>query len=101
MKGFEPMTPPKIGMCGICRHLDRTIALTSDPPQYICQKSGEARYESDECNVEETDTRWEPITIFKQFQDSGIPGSCRFCPNHPSNGGTGICHCVAGLQTIT
>ena len=23
---------------------------------------------------------------------------CTYCPNHPSNGGNGICHCVKGNQ---
>ena len=25
-----------------------------------------------------------------------IPPACRFCSNHPSNGGSGICHCILG-----
>lgn len=32
---------------------------------------------------------------------SNIPPGCRHCSNHPSNGGTGICHCTIGIQTIT
>ncbi len=27
-----------------------------------------------------------------------IPRPCRSCPNHPSNGGSGICHCILGNQ---
>lgn len=30
-----------------------------------------------------------------------IPAACRSCSNHPSNGGSGICHCTLGLPTIT
>lgn len=30
-----------------------------------------------------------------------IPVSCRGCPNHPSNGGSGICHCILGGSQIT
>lgn len=30
-----------------------------------------------------------------------IPPACRNCPNHPSNGGSGICHCTLGLPQIT
>ena len=26
----------------------------------------------------------------------GIPPACRYCSNHPSNGGSGICHCTLG-----
>ena len=29
-----------------------------------------------------------------------IPAGCRNCPNHPSNGGSGICHCIIGTQPI-
>ena len=29
-----------------------------------------------------------------------IPKACITCPNHPSNGGGGICHCILGTQTI-
>ena len=31
---------------------------------------------------------------------SGIPANCRYCSNHPINGGSGICHCILGSQTI-
>ena len=30
-----------------------------------------------------------------------IPPGCVHCSNHPSNGGSGICYCVIGTQTIT
>ena len=29
-----------------------------------------------------------------------IPESCRNCSNHPSNGGSGICHCILGTQPV-
>ena len=29
-----------------------------------------------------------------------IPEACKLCSNHPSNGGTGICHCVMGIPQI-
>ena len=32
---------------------------------------------------------------------SSIPDPCRSCPNHPSNGGSGICHCTLGTIQIT
>ena len=28
--------------------------------------------------------------------DSYIPENCKNCSNHPSNGGSGICHCILG-----
>lgn len=39
---------------------------------------------------------------FRMLRDEPyIPPACRSCPNHPSNGGTGICHCTLGLPQIT
>lgn len=32
---------------------------------------------------------------------SQTPRSCQGCPNHPVNGGSGICHCILGLPEIT
>ena len=29
------------------------------------------------------------------------PEHCRNCPNHPSNGGNGMCDCILGDSTIT
>lgn len=30
-----------------------------------------------------------------------IPEACRSCSNHPSNGGTGMCHCTLGSPKVT
>lgn len=30
-----------------------------------------------------------------------VPDPCKNCPNHPSNGGSGICNCTLGLPKIT
>lgn len=30
-----------------------------------------------------------------------IPNACKSCSNHPSNGGSGICHCTLGAPVIT
>ena len=32
-------------------------------------------------------------------QSDSIPESCRYCPNHPINGGSGICHCILGTPS--
>lgn len=29
-----------------------------------------------------------------------IPDGCKKCSNHPSNGGSGICHCILGIPRI-
>lgn len=31
---------------------------------------------------------------------ASIPQACLYCPNHPTNGGTGICHCTVGVQPV-
>ena len=30
-----------------------------------------------------------------------IPVNCRNCSQHPSNGGSGICHCILGMTKVT
>lgn len=30
--------------------------------------------------------------------NSYVTEPCKNCPNHPSNGGSGICHCILGTQ---
>lgn len=29
-----------------------------------------------------------------------LPTPCRYCSNHPSNGGSGVCHCTLGAMEI-
>ena len=36
-----------------------------------------------------------------RWDDQSIPLACRSCSNHPSNGGSGICHCILGLNQVT
>lgn len=31
---------------------------------------------------------------------SDVPDACKICPNHPSNGGSGVCFCIMGTQKI-
>lgn len=38
----------------------------------------------------------EPVKTLYQ-----IPEACKNCSNHPSNGGSGICHCTLGGMKIT
>ena len=28
------------------------------------------------------------------------PDACKSCPNHPSNGGSGVCNCIMGTQSF-
>lgn len=42
-----------------------------------------------------------PVTPTVKTQDlDNIPAPCRGCHNHPSNGGSGVCFCTLGCQTI-
>ena len=31
---------------------------------------------------------------------NSIPEPCKTCSNHPSNGGSGVCHCTLGIRTV-
>ena len=44
--------------------------------------------------AEEEAKKWGP------YPNDNIPAACRSCSNHPSNGGSGICHCIIGTQPI-
>lgn len=48
------------------------------------------------------DINFEHILNWRQSDpsSSGIPESCRTCSNHPSNGGSGICHCIMGITPL-
>lgn len=41
---------------------------------------------------------WWPYQTTTTF--TNVPPACRDCPNHPSNGGSGICFCTLGQQTF-
>ena len=40
-------------------------------------------------------TTWTDIELPNVLEHSDIPNCCKACPNHPSNGGSGICNCTA------
>ena len=40
------------------------------------------------------------VSIPVSVEASTIPLACRTCSNHPSNGGSGICHCTLGSNII-
>ena len=80
--------------------------LTTNPPR--------ARKECSKCDwewIEESEDiiripfvppkkhSW-PIEWVKPADDP-VPACCRHCGNHPSNGGSGICHCVLPYMTYT
>ena len=52
----------------------------------------------------QTNVRSDEETIQKTYvthYDSSIPNACKYCSNHPSNGGSGICHCTLCVPQIT
>lgn len=42
-----------------------------------------------------------PPSFLSDYKVVEIPESCRGCPQHPSNGGSGICFCILGQPIIT
>ena len=40
------------------------------------------------------------LFVQKIMDINSVPLPCRGCSNHPYNGGSGICHCILGIQTI-
>lgn len=42
---------------------------------------------------------WPDSIIWRDYDI--IPYYCRFCQNHPINGGSGICSCALGMSQVT
>lgn len=42
---------------------------------------------------------WELMEKYNMYKS--ISPACRHCPNHPINGGSGVCNCIMGLPKIT
>lgn len=45
--------------------------------------------------------QYKPTAPTIYWPNTYIPEACRSCANHPSNGGTGICHCTLGSPSVT
>ena len=41
-----------------------------------------------------------PFDLMDIIHTTHIPTACKDCPNHPSNGGSGICNCVLPDEII-
>ena len=92
--------------CPKCGHDLQELMLPSNPPQYEkrcpnCgwnhiekQDDGFVRIPYNEMNY--VDGSWECTMKYAY-----IPSPCKACSNHPSNGGSGICNCILGLQPAT
>ena len=81
-----------IETCPECGHDLIDLVLTTYPPKPAkhCPKCG-WRWEG---------KREEVVRVpfdEKAYLLNDVPLSCQGCSNHPSNGGSGICHCTLGL----
>lgn len=76
-----------------CDHFWECCGVDTKYWHYRCKYCGEHRkeliYHTKSIDAFKPDTIWE-----------GIPEACRYCSNHPSNGGSGICHCILGLSQV-
>ena len=77
--------------CPKCGEDLQEMVLNSYPPMHktYCSSCGWDSSEQEEI-----------IRIPYMSQKTYTPQPCRNCSNHPSNGGSGICHCILGSQTI-
>lgn len=48
---------------------------------------------------QETTVAW-PLPNPNSPYTNHVPVACRCCPNHPSNGGNGVCNCVLPDEII-
>lgn len=71
--------------CPDCTHIKDTC-------ENCTRYQGNYRTNLDKYNL------WWPYQVTATFAD--IPLTCQNCPNHPSNGGSGICHCILVTQSI-
>lgn len=66
----------------------------------ICQQYGTQELLPHSIPITTPDIHFEHMLDWRQSDplSSGyIPEACKTCSNHPSNGGSGICHCIMGL----
>lgn len=76
-----------INNCGHCLHTGN-IVLTSYPPKYRCEITGELHYGSDDCNVEFEPVRhgeWIENTLFGLGVEKYHGFKCSVCNEHTGN----------------
>ena len=87
------------------------VVLTSYPPQYrvYCPK---CKWSHTERQPEDYDVVRIPYTVEKlntmpnssdKFTYGSlmyVPPACKDCPQHPVNGGSGVCHCTLGNNPV-
>lgn len=72
---------------------------------YECSDCGYFWYAKDDKNISicpkcQNKVHEYIYTNIPKWDTNAIPLACRSCNNHPSNGGSGICHCILGNSTI-
>jgi len=79
--------------------LEETL-LTSYPPQHevCCNNCGWTHVTREEIRKIPYPTT---LDLVDAVHVDNIPNPCRNCSNHPSNGGSGVCLCTLGSQTVT
>ena len=81
--------------CPKCGEDLHETCLATYPPQYIircfaCGWSEKITKNNDIVRIPYIENRYNTPT-----------DPCRNCANHPSNGGSGICHCILGSMKLT
>ena len=92
-----------IYICPNCGEDLKEVVLASYPPQYkvYCPKCNWENIEKPDEIVRVPYLQISKISNLTIGTDSNVPLACKGCSNHPSNGGSGICHCILGLTPIT
>lgn len=94
--------------CPVCGADLRCVILTSNPPQekYECYSCGWHSTEEKEDVVRIPYTEPKKNNTINlgngwsiQTSETFTSNACKNCTNNPSNGGSGICHCILGITT--
>ena len=107
----ENGTLVEVVRCKNCTHLRNSkcdLGHISRDSEWFCKDGDERTGEVDDAIIkykEMIDAVSDLITNTKIAEvpdyDYLFPQNwCAACPNHPANGGSGICHCVLGTQTV-
>ena len=83
--------------CPKCGHDLEDLVLESFPPKYEkrCTNCGWNHIENQSDEIIRIPYENVEVSINTAY----IPPACRTCSQHPSNGGSGICHCILGTET--
>ena len=83
--------------CPQCGSDLQDIVITTNPPinQRVCIKCG---WSYEEPIIDNDEVRVPFVEL--QHSNNLLNDPCIKCSNNPANGGSGICHCILGTQTI-